>query len=212
MARCVIFGAAEFDTETISLLPDDYIIAADGGLKALERTSIEPHLIVGDFDSYEKIPDKDNIIRLPVKKDDTDTIFAIKTALNKGYKTFVFYGCIGGRLDHTLANLQAATFIAENNGNAVFIDGIYSLTVIKNSSITFSADCKGTVSAFAVYDKAYGVTEKGLLYSLDNAELTPAFPLGVSNEFIGKEAIISVKNGVLCIIWRSDSGFYKIGG
>lgn len=213
MADCIIFGALEPDIDSIKINNGDYIIAADAGLKTVKKLGFKPDLIVGDFDSLdEEPPTGENVIRHPVKKDDTDTLLAIKTALSKGYRSFKIYGCLGGRLDHTFANIQAACYVAENNANAVFIDGTTHLTVLKNNRITFSAEYSGNISVFAVSGIAEGVTVSNLLYELDNATLTPDFPLGVSNEFINKDSLICVNNGKICIIWNCPSGKYIIGG
>ena len=50
---------------------------------------------------------------------------------------------------------------------------------------------------------AEGVTLEGVLYPLENAVLEYSFPLGVSNEFTGTTAKMSVKNGTMLIIWRN---------
>ena len=91
-----------------------FVIAADKGLVHLEAQGIRPDLIVGDFDSLGRVPAGDNILRHPVEKDDTDTMLAVKTALDRGMGTIVFYGCLGGRLDHTYANFQTLTYLARH--------------------------------------------------------------------------------------------------
>ena len=213
MAKCIIFGALPVDKSIIKIHNDDFVIAADAGLNTLNEYGISPNLILGDFDSFQGIiPTGDNVILHPTKKDDTDTILAIKEGLNKGFKEFIIYGCLGGRLDHTFANIQAACFVAENGGNAVLINNETYLTVLKDSSIDFSSDCSGNISVFAVSEEATGVTEANLLYELNNATLSPDFPLGISNEFIGKNATVSVEKGKLCIIWDNTDSSYKIGG
>lgn len=216
MKKCIIFGALKINAEAfdININENDVIIAADKGLETLKELNIKPDYIIGDFDSLGYIPDGDNIIKHPKIKDDTDTMLCIKTALNTGYKFFEIYGCIGGQLDHTIANIQSASFIAENNGVAVFFDteNETALTVIKNNSIDFSSDCKGNISVFSVCDKSVGVNEKGLLYELSDSVLTSAFPLGVSNEFLGKSSSISVENGKICIIWDNKKGSFNFGG
>lgn len=190
----------------------DLVIAADGGLKNTEKFNIKPNYIVGDFDSLGYVPEGSNIIKHPVMKNETDTILAVDVGFNDGYKEFIIYGCLGGRLDQTVASLQTANYVAQNGGNAVFVDESTYATAIKNSSITFSAGCKGTISVFSHSDVSKGVTEEGLLYSLTNETLTSGFPLGVSNEFTGKQATVSVDDGILNIIWQTEAGSYKIGG
>ena len=191
---------------------NDMIIAADAGILTLNRLGITPHLIVGDFDSLQYIPEGDNVIKHPVMKNETDTILAIDIAYQKGYRKFIVFGCIGGRLDHTFANIQTASYVSEKGGSAVFVSDEISFTVIKNNYIEFPEGNEGIVSVFAHKDNADGVSESGLLYELDNATLSPDYPLGVSNEFTGKSARISVTNGSICIMWESANNKYTIGG
>ena len=209
MKTCYIFGALDCSPVDFKPQENDLIIAADGGYRTLKKLNIKPDLVVGDFDSLGVIPENESIVKHPVKKDDTDTLLAIKIGLEKGYKSFVIYGAVGGRLDHTVATIQAAAFVAENGGTAYIYDGNYTVTAIKNSAIKFKASSKGYISVFALSGIAKGVTIKGLLYELNNAEITPSFPLGVSNEFIGKDSEISIADGVLTIIFEGNKDLIK---
>ncbi len=212
MNKCYIFGSMPVTKLNHTIDESDLVVAADCGLKNTEKFKIKPDYIVGDFDSLGYIPEGANIIKHPVMKNETDTILAVNVGFEKGYKEFVIYGCLGGRFDHTVASLQTALYIAHKGGRAVLIDDDTYATVIINSSISFDKACNGTISVFALSDNAEGVTESGLLYSLDNATLVPSFPLGVSNEFIGENATISVKDGILNIIWNTKTGAYRFGG
>lgn len=212
MKSCFIFGSMPIEEISVKPCYSDLIIAADAGLKNTEKLNLKPDYIVGDFDSLEYVPDGSNVIKHPVKKDETDTILAVDIAFKKGYNNFIIYGCLGGRLDQTVASIQTASYITEKGGNAVFIDNETYLTVIKNNAIGFSKDNKGTVSVFSLSEKSYGVCENGLLYELEDAELTSDYPLGVSNEFIKKDAKISVNKGKICIIWNGKNGKWSVGG
>ena len=209
MNICYIFGALDTAIADFKPQESDLIIAADGGYNTLTKLNIKPDLVVGDFDSLGNVPENENIIKYPVKKDDTDTMLAVKIGLEKGYKTFVIYGAIGGRLDHTVASIQTATFVAENGGIAYIYDGTHTVTAIKNTSIKFKTTAKGYVSVFALSGLCQGVTINGLLYKLSDAEITPHFPIGVSNEFIGEESEISVKDGVLTVIFEGTHSLIK---
>lgn len=209
MKTCYIFGAAKCTLDGFLKKNGDLIIAADGGYATLKNLNIKPDLVVGDFDSLGTVPKDESIIKHPIKKNDTDTLLAVKIGLEKGFKEFVIYGAVGGRLDHTIASLQTAAFIAENGGRAYICDSTHTITVIKNSSISFKKKSSGIVSLFALSGIAEGVTIDGLLYTLNDARLTPDFPLGVSNEFIDKESTISVKDGVLTIIFEGDLNLIK---
>ena len=209
MKTCYIFGALECSVSDFKAQENDLIIAADGGYSTLKKLNIKPDLVVGDFDSLGEAPENENVIKHPVKKDDTDTLLAVKIGLEKGYKSFVIFGAIGGRLDHTIATIQTATFVAENGGIAYIYDGNHTVTAIKNSTIIFKDNAKGYISIFALSGVAKGVSIKGLLYELNDAEITPYFPVGVSNEFIGKESKISVTDGILTIIFEGTKDLVK---
>lgn len=202
MNTCYIFGALDCGKIKLNIDETDLVIAADGGLKWLNELNITPNFIVGDFDSLNYTPDGNNVIKHPVMKNETDTILAVDTGFGNGFKNYIIYGCLGGRLDQTIASIQTAHYIVKKGGKCVFKDNNTSLTVLENDNIKFSNNHKGIISVFSLTNTAIGVTEKGLLYNLDNETLTSAYPLGVSNEFTGKEAEISVKDGALCIIWE----------
>ncbi|MBO5066251.1 MAG: thiamine diphosphokinase [Clostridia bacterium] len=212
MKKCIIFGSVEtvFFNDVIN--ENDLVIAADGGLKSAKKFNINPDLIVGDFDSLKYIPHGENVIIHPEIKDETDLILAIDIGLEKGYKDFIIYGCLGGRLDHTYASIQTASYVTEKGGTAIFKSNDYYMTVIKNSSIHFTSDCEGYISVFSYSETATGVTEKGLFYELSDSKLTCDYPLGISNCFTGKESFVSVKNGKLCVIWNGTKGNYVLGG
>lgn len=210
MKKCYIFGSMEVNCPLPDFSDDDLIIAADAGLKNLQKYNIAPNFIVGDFDSLEYVPEGTNVIKHPVQKDETDTILAVEVGFREGCTDFFVYGCLGGRLDQTVASIQTAAYIAENGGNAVLLDGRTRLTVIKNGKITFSEENTGVISVFAVSEKARGVTLKNLFYETEKAELTPDYPLGVSNEFIGKKAEITVSDGKICVIWNNENADYHI--
>jgi len=173
---------------------NDFVIAADRGYFHCVNNNIKPDVVIGDFDSYNGEIDCDNIIRYPVKKDYTDSKLAVEYAILKGYSTIHIYGAIGGHLDHTLANISLLAEYIKKNVKIVLFDGDEVIFAISNSSVSFDKDAKGKVSVFS-----YGVCESGLLYTLDNYTLNNSFALGVSNEFIGQNAKVSVKEGILLI-------------
>ena len=204
MKTCYIIGALECAVD-IDRKPGDLVIACDAGVKNLERAGIEPDMITGDFDSLGCVPEGENVISLPCRKDDTDTLFAVREGLRRGFERFEIYGGLGGRADHSAANIQTLIAIAKAGGRGVLVGNSERMTVIKGS-ITFPAGMSGYISVFAVGGNADGVSIKGLEYELENAVLTPDFPIGVSNAFCGIEAKISVKNGYLLVIWFDKSG------
>ena len=201
---CCIVGSV--NCKNIYLPKNCYIIAADKGYELLKNQGILPDLTVGDFDSLEYTPADTEILQHPVEKDDTDTMLAIKEGFARGFKFFILYGCVGGeRIEHTIANLQALTYIASQGGMGFLVEDETAITAIHNSKLMFDARERGDISVFCLGGDAEGVNIKGLHYELTNATLTAAFPLGVSNRFEGKASFVSVKSGTLHIIWHKNT-------
>ncbi len=205
---CYIFGAGEFSPCEITLTDNDLVIAADGGYDHLIHMGLRADVALGDFDSVTSYEIwEDNICEkytYPPEKDDTDMMLAIKLGLSKGFRFFAIYGGLGGRLDHTLANIQALSYLAAKGAQAILYHEDYELTVIKNSSFILPKDLTGYVSVFSLSDKSENVSIKGLKYQIEGATLSNTFPLGVSNEAIGKKGIISVEKGILLILWNRN--------
>ena len=205
MGRCLIFCAAEFSGLLDPALPDDYIIAADGGLQHTNALGLRPDAILGDFDSLGYIPADSQVF--PVKKDDTDSMLAIRRGLALGYREFYLYGAMDGpRLDHTVANFQALQFLAERGARGVLVGREFLATVLHNGCVRFPAGVCGGLSLFCLGPDAVGVTLEGLLYTLTEDTLTSGFPLGVSNHFTGAPAAVRVENGSLLVLWRRQAG------
>lgn len=204
---CYIVGALPLED---GLLPaprtGDLLIAADGGYQRLEEWGIRPHMVVGDFDSAPVPKDRDRVVRLPRIKDETDVGFALNEGLQRGYRRFLVLGGLGGALDHTLANLQLMAGLAARGGFALLAGCGQCAAVLGPGTLRFPAQPPGRISVFSAGDRVEGVTLDGLKYPLDRAELTKDFPLGVSNEFLGLDASVTVEAGMAYLIWDHDGG------
>ncbi len=210
MDRCIVIGAGELTVPGIEVKDGDFVIAADAGFSHCERLGIEPDLIVGDFDSLKegdgealeeiRRREPERILTLPSEKDDTDMLAAIRVGLEKGCREFFLYGGLGGRLGHTIANIQCLNYLKERGASGYLTDASGLIQVAKNETIRFEKRETGWLSLFSLGEKAEGVTLRGLKYELTDAVVTNSFPIGVSNEFIGKEAAVTVRNGTLLIL------------
>ena len=203
MKRCVIVGGAGIENykRIKDMLRDnDFVIYCDCGLKHQDALGIEPDLIIGDFDSWENPNADTETIVLPVVKDDTDTFFAVKEAVKRGYDEFLLIGVFGGRLDHTLGNLSIMLNLFKQGKKVTAADD-YSIITVVGESAEYISEEFSFFSLLAIDGKAEGVTIKGAKYPLENAVFTPDFPLGVSNEVLpGETAEVSVKRGNLILI------------
>jgi len=204
---CYIVSAGDVGGILPRISEHDLVIAADAGYLALGRLGLTADIAVGDFDSLGSVPECKEIIKHPVRKDDTDTMLAVKTGYDRGYRSFVLLGCTGGaRPDHTIANIQTLLWLAERGARGYMYGEPVSYTAICNGCVRFPSGGRGTVSVFCFGRDARGVCEKGLEYSLEDAVLTSSFPLGVSNSFTDGRAEISVRDGSLVICWQTSAG------
>lgn len=202
---CCIFGAGEY-YGTEKLPNRDFLaISADGGYITAQKMGVKPDIHIGDFDSVNCDIICDEIIRLKPEKDDTDTLSAVKLALSKGYDSFYFYGCTGGRTDHTISNIQTISELAEMNIRGYMIGNREIFTCIHNDKAVFSDKSQGYISVFSLAPKSFGVYERGLKYLLDNYTMTNGFSIGTSNEFIAEKAEIEVTDGTLLLIYSDKA-------
>lgn len=198
--RCFVFAAGSYYGLPERPEPGDLVIAADAGYAACRAAGLRPELVVGDFDSSEE-PAGERVLRLPVEKDDTDTLHALRIGLRRGCRDFVLYGGTGGaRPDHTLANLQCLLFLAEQGARGrLYGDGVV-WRVLRGEEIAFPAAMRGTLSLFCLGAEARGVTLRGLKYNMEQGTIRPDFPIGVSNSFVGAAATVAVGEGSLLMM------------
>ena len=202
MKTCYIVGAGQ--DCGLDFIPgaEDLVIAADGGYAKLQAAGIQPQLVIGDFDSLGSVPQGGQVIVLPTVKDVTDTWAAVELGQERGYRNFVFYGCFGGRFDHTMANLQTLAHLARMGMRGTLITPDQIVMAISGETVSFPPSCRGYLSVFSHTDRCTGVSLKGLKYELEDAELTNCFPLGVSNEFLGVPATVTVGEGVAVLVLK----------
>ena len=219
--RCIVIGAGDF---TISALSDyneqtDLIIAVDGGLLYCGLLNLEPDIIIGDFDSVdeelmeairiieEQYPEK--ILRLKPEKDDTDMLVALKWGLAKGIRSFQIYGGTGGRLDHTLANIQCLLYLKHQHAEGFLFDEDGCILIAEAGATeevkNFQPSMEGFLSLFSLERKSV-VSIKNMKYPLDRYTVTNDYPIGISNEFIpGNGGSVTVHSGAVVILLKWPS-------
>lgn len=203
MKRCVIVGGADIlDYGKIKgyLSAEDYYIFCDCGLRHSEGLGVEPDLIVGDFDSHPNPCLDIETIVLPVEKDDTDTVFAVKEAAKRGFEDFLILGAVGQRLDHTLGNVSILKMLFDMGKNAVIVDDYTEMTVVGKEP-QYVDDCFPYFSLINIFGNATGISVKNAKYPLENAVITCDYQYGISNRALkGKRAEVSVDNGCLLLL------------
>ncbi len=203
MRRCVVIGGAGIRrTEKIRqyLREDDFYLFCDSGLRHREALGIRPHLIVGDFDSYPRPAGEAEVIALPREKDDTDTVFAVKEALRRGFEDFLLLGAAGERLDHTLCNVSLLLFLDSLGKRALLLDD-YSEMEIVSGKKALIADSFAYFSVLNLFGTARGIRIEHAKFPLQDAEITCEYQYGVSNEVLpGSTASVSVREGRILLI------------
>ena len=210
-APCVIFGAGEYYDEAPAVPRDAFIVAADGGLDHTRELGLSTNVIVGDFDSLRGKPPQQGecTIALPPEKDDPDMLSALKIGWFHGSRTFHIYGALGGRVDHTISNIQLMALLARHGGTGFLHGDGTIITAICDGELAFPANnvrAGRMVSVFSHSDVSTGVSEPGLKYQLVDATMSNIHVNGVSNEFLdGRPAKIIVRHGTLIVTFPAEA-------
>lgn len=206
VSKCIIISAAphsdvEFYKDKIQ--EDDFIICADGGYIHAQDANIVPNLIVGDFDSS-SVPDSDiETIILPTNKNDTDTMYAVREGIGRGYKKFVFLSAIGGRADHTFANYSALFYLKHHGCSGEILSCNSKIFLLENEQIEIRNQSDKIFSIFPFACRGCLVSLNGFRYPLLNYTINAEFPIGVSNIITSDEAFVSVGGGC-AIVYMTD--------
>lgn len=203
MNTCLIISGGDY-----SPIPDtityDYVIACDHGYSNALKLNITPNLIMGDFDSYQGDSTKDfgniPVMRYDVMKDDSDTMLAIKKAISLGYEKIIIVCALGGRMDHTYANIQSMAYAASNGTHCTIISQNEYLQTFTGPMVELKKREGYSLSLFSLSDSCEGLTIKGAKYNADNITLNNNFPLGLSNEWASENVVLSMESGILLII------------
>lgn len=203
MSRCVIVGGADIHNYPLLrtlLRKDDFLVCCDSGLKHREGLGRTPDLIVGDFDSHENPRLDIETIVLPCEKDDTDTVYAVREAIRRGFCDFLLLGVVGARLDHTLGNVSILLDLDTRGLRGRIVDDYSEMEVVSAAPVRVPDDW-AFFSLLNVSGTARGIRIRGAKYPLTDGEITCDYQYGVSNEVLpGQCAEISVREGRLLLI------------
>jgi len=207
MKQALIISGGDFDPSTLKK-EYDYIIACDKGYNYALHLNLIPDVVIGDFDSsslsfIEKSVEntKTQILSFPIRKDDTDTMLAIKHALDLGYQNIHIICGLGLRMDHTISNIQSMHYVASHGGMCEMDSSReYFRTITpEDGLVPIEKKDNFSLSLFALSDKVSQVSINGTSYDCVT-DLTNSFPLGHGNHFVSDTASISIKEGVLLVV------------
>lgn len=198
--KTIIFAGGEISDYSFVDIEADFVICADRGIIHANKLGIFPDIVTGDFDSYTgKIPECGEIYKAVPEKDDTDTMLALKLAIERDATDIRLYGATGGRFDHTFANIQALIYAHENSCKMSIHDESNIITVQGAGTEFYPKYKDWYFSVFSLTEKLYIIRMTGVKYPLENYTLMQNFPLGVSNEIIDT-ATITIEKGLALIV------------
>lgn len=210
MKTCIFLNGVIDDYSVIKekIEKEDYscIICADGGANHAYKLGIIPDYIIGDLDSVSpEIVEyyRENGVdfkELPEKKDETDSEICIYLAKTLGSDSIDIYSALGGRIDHTLANVKLLYYIKNYGIFPRIISENEIMYVIENERFVLSGNAGDTVSVIPIKGDAKGMTLEKLEYPLDNFDMEYAKPMGISNVMLEDECIIEIKDGAAVIV------------
>ena len=203
--RCVVIAGADienYDFVKSHFTKDDFFAYCDCGLRHMEKLGAAPDLIVGDFDSHENPHMDVETIVLPCEKDDTDTIYAVKTLASRGFDEFLIVGAIGNRFDHTLGNLSILLLLDSMGKKGQIVDdySIMELCTPKHECVV--EDTYSYFSTIALAGSAENVSIQDAKYPLKDGTIKPDYQYGISNEVApaSKLSHISLGKGRLLVV------------
>lgn len=205
--RCVIIGGgiiSDYNKTRRYVNEDDFIICADKGYIHSKAMGLSADFIVGDFDSS-PYPESSNckVIKLNSEKDETDLFVAVSEGYELGFRKFLLLGCLGGRFDHTYANLTLLSHWLDKGAEIVLKDEQNEIFMMNPGVYTLSRD-KKYVSFFAYSEKVNCLSLKGFKYPLSNYNLSNSCGLCVSNEILTDNCTVSFESGKLLTVFSMD--------
>ncbi len=210
MKICILLNGEVKDYDYINKIVAtgsyDYIICSDGGANHAYNMNIVPDYIIGDLDSINK-----NIIeyyknksvkfeKFPTKKNETDTELCIELSDKLKAKEIHLIGALGGRIDHTIANINLLYYIRKRGIKAKIISEKEEIYIAIEEEVTIDGKIGDTISILPIKNDAKGVTLKNLEYPLEDYNMEFSRPLGISNVMTDSNCNIKVNEGSIIII------------
>lgn len=211
----IVSGGSIDDAFVLDLLRKnryETVIACDSGMEFFRRNGLYPDLILGDFDSadrntvdYFKEQTEVRLEQFPAQKDWTDTELAVRRGLELEPEHIDLVGATGTRLDHVLGNLQLLALGLEAGVSIFLMDANNRIRLADRPFKLKKSEQYGDFISLIPYGgEVSGLTLKGMKYPLEGAILRQDVSLGISNEIVDDEALISFEKGKLYVMETKD--------
>ncbi|OQY06583.1 MAG: thiamine diphosphokinase [Fusobacteriia bacterium 4572_132] len=207
MKRAIIIlnGRMSYDNEFYKkyIKKEDDIFCADGGSNYAYELKLKPKLILGDLDSiredvlnyYKK--EKIKFKKYPPEKDKTDTELIIEEVKKlEKYNKIIILGGLGGRVDHTLVNIQ----LLERYKIIKFVNSKEEIEFLENEEKILKDKKNKIISLIPISKKVEVKKLEGFKYDGENLIFERGNSLGISNVVEKNEAKIKIKKGKILLI------------
>lgn len=210
-------GSHDFFRAQAALFCPDKLVCADGGARHLKNMGLTPQVIIGDMDSLTPeilahfMERGSRISRHPREKKETDTQLALEYAWQLLPREVRIYGGMGGRIDHTLANISLLAAGANKGVPTKLVDEWCEVSVITKST-AIEGLIGQTVSLLPLASPAAGIDLKGFAYPLDGGRMELGAPYGISNLLAADRAVVSIATGSLLLVKYHQQDTFPGGG
>lgn len=211
MPRIIIFANGDIpNLQKASALikQDDFIICADGGTRHALSLNLTPHIIIGDMDSlpsnFKLSTFNGEVILYPKDKNETDLELAINHAITLNPNEIIIIGALGGRIDHTFANISLLANPRPATCDLRLNNGQEEISLCKDQ-LQVKGRSGDVVSLIPYQGNVEGVTTQNLKWKLTNETLYFNKTRGISNEMISDTATISITKGLLLVVHQLNT-------
>jgi len=190
---------------TLTTRDVDLVVCVDGGARHALELGLQPDVVVGDMDSVEpslrqRLEEEEvRLIDFPCRKDETDLELAVRYALAQGATDLVLLAALGGRMDHTLANLMLLASPDLGDVRVRVIEGNQELFLIRREAVIEGMP-GDTVSLLPLAGDASGIYTEGLEYPLQDGVLKFGAARGVSNVLLNSKGRVRLRDGLLLLV------------
>lgn len=185
----------------------DTVICADGAASVLKRYNVLPDVIMGDFDSVteEMLNEFDSSTLIKIEEQETtDGEKTLNYCLENGWHHIIVLGAFGGRIDHSLHNLELLKKYHRSELNIRMVTEKEELFLIAGRTI-IQGEKGRRISIIPVCGVVNNVTTEGLAWNLERRRFSFGRFSSISNRFEAVEAVIDFDEGELLVIIERGS-------